>query len=115
MEALVTRGHESMYWFLWEAIVMQADDMFSKGIIGKELSEEVGLITRRTQELGVFSTKLRIMACEVEAKLIPFEAEWRVAVNKEEEELNNAIEVYERDRRLQQGVSEGSDLHSFGA
>ncbi|QQG33478.1 hypothetical protein [Pectobacterium phage PcCB7V] len=106
---------EDMHWHLWEAIVLQARDMYSKGLVSKGLDIEVTAITRETVATGEFSEDLRTRACLVAQALEPNAEEWQKAVAIEYEEMNREAEMYERDYRLQQGVSKGADLHCFGA
>ncbi|AEZ66281.1 hypothetical protein CB7_160 [Pectobacterium phage vB_PatM_CB7] len=106
---------DDMHWHLWEAIVLQARDMYSKGLVSKGLDIEVTAITRETVATGEFSEDLRTRACLVAQALEPNAEEWQKAVAIEYEEMNREAEMYERDYRLQQGVSKGADLHCFGA
>lgn len=78
------RNYSTMHWFLWEAIRDQAYDMYSRKLIGDELMDEVMFISLHTSELGNFGTKLRLMACEVEEKLKPFEGEWNRLLQEED-------------------------------
>lgn len=106
---------DDMHWHLWEAIMLQARDMYSKGLVSKGLNIEVTAITRETVATGKFSEDLRTRACLVAQALEPNEEEWQKAVTIEYEEMNREAEMYERDYRLQQGVSKGAGLHCFGA
>lgn len=106
---------DDMHWHLWEAIVLQARDMYYKGFVSKELNAEVTAISCETVASGKFSEDLRTRACLVAEALEPNAEEWRKAVAIEYEEMNREAEMYERDRRLQQGVSEGTSIHRFGA
>lgn len=106
---------EDMHWHLWEAIAVQANDMYYKGFVSKGLDIEVSAITQETQTSGRFSADLRQRACLVAEALTPHVKEWQKAVAIEYEEMNREAEMYERDHRLQQGVSKGADLHCFGA
>lgn len=67
---------EDMHWHLWEAIVIQARDMYSKGLVSKELDDEVTAITHATQTSGRFSDDLRSRACLVDEALKPNAEEW---------------------------------------
>lgn len=106
---------DDMHWHLWEAIVLQAQDMYYKGFVSKELNAEVTAISCETVATGKFSEDLRTRACLVAEALEPNEEEWHKAVAIEYEEMNREAEMYERDHRLQQGVSEGTGLHRFRA
>lgn len=109
------RNYESMHWHLWEAIRMEADDMYRRGIISKKLRDDAAEVSQMTVHYGVFGTKLRMRACEVEAKLIPFEEEWRKAINQDQEEMHREVEMCERNFGLQQDLPEGSDFRGIGA
>ncbi|AFH21077.1 hypothetical protein CL97_gp193 [Cronobacter phage CR9] len=106
---------DDMHWHLWEAIAVEAHDMYRKGFVSKGLDIEVSAITQETQSSGRFSEALRQRACLVVEAINPHVKEWLKAVAIEYEEMNREAEMYERDRRLQQGVSEGADRHCFGA
>lgn len=106
---------DDMHWHLWEAIVLQARDMYYKGFVSKELNAEVTAISCETVATGKFSEDLRTRACLVAEALESNEEEWHKAVAIEYEVMNREAEMYERDRRLQQGVSEGAGIHRFGA
>lgn len=106
---------DDMHWHLWEAIVIEARDMYRKGFVSKKLDSEVTAITRETQKSGRFSEDLRQRACLVAETLEPHTEEWRKVVAIEYEEMNREAEMYERDRGLQQGVSEGTDRNCLGA
>lgn len=106
---------DDMHWHLWEAIAVEAHDMYRKGFVSKGLDIEVSAITQETQNSGRFCEALRQRACLVVEAIDPHVKEWQKAVAIEYEEMNREAEMYERDRRLQQGVSEGAGLHCFGA
>lgn len=76
------RHPSSMHWHLWEAIRMEVDDMYSKGLVGEELMDKARFISHHTPELGIFSTKLRMMACEVEEALKPIEDAWQNTIEQ---------------------------------
>lgn len=109
------RNHQDMHDFLWEAIETQASDMVSRGLMPKEFGEDVDFITKARIRNKGWNTILRMMACRVEAQMLPKEAEWSRIVNEEHEELNREIEMSERNQRLQQGISQGGGLSGFGA
>lgn len=79
---------DDMHWHLWEAITVEAHDMYSKGFISKELNEEVYAISRETQQSKKFSEYLRHRACLVEEALNLHVEEWQKAVAIEYEEMN---------------------------
>lgn len=106
---------EDMHWHLWEAIAVEAHDMYHKGFVSKGLDIEVSAITQETQNSGRFSDALRQRACLVVEAINPHVKEWQKAVAIEYEGMNREAEMYERDRGLQQGVSEGSGFHLVGA
>lgn len=106
---------DDMHWHLWEAIAVEAHDMYRKGFVSKGLDIEVSAITQETQNSGRFPEALRQRACLVVEAINPHVKEWQKAVAIEYEEMNREAEMYERDRRLQQGVSEGAGRHCFGA
>lgn len=105
---------EDMHWHLWEAIAVEAHDMYRKGFVSKGLDIEVSAITQETQNSGRFSADLRQRACLVVEAINPHVKEWQKAVAIEYEEMNREAEMYERNRGLQQGFSEGTDRHCFG-
>lgn len=76
------RDHEGMNDHLWEALVMQADDMVDRGIMSKEFGEDVDFITKSRVRNGMWNTKLRMMACRIEALMLPKEAAWSRIVNE---------------------------------
>lgn len=84
------RDYKDMHWYLWEAISLQARDMVTKGILNNEQLERVNFIDENTQRLGVFTTKLRRLACEIEEEIIPFEEQWQEAIEREWEEFESA-------------------------
>lgn len=106
---------DDMHWHLWEAIVLQARDMYYKGFVSKELNAEVTAISCETVATGKFSEDLRTRACLVAQALEPNAEEWQKAVAIEYEGMNREAEMYERDYRLQQSVSKGTGLHRFRA
>lgn len=106
---------EDMHWHLWEAIAVEAHDMYRKGFVSKGLDIEVSAITQETQNSGRFSDDLRQRACLVVDAINPHVKEWQKAVAIEYEEMNREAEMYERDHGLQQSVSKGSGFHIYGA
>lgn len=106
---------EDMHWHLWEAIAVEAHDMYRKGFVGKDLDIEMSAITQETQNSGRFSEALRQRACLVVDAISPHVKEWQKAVAIEYEEMNREAEMYERNYGFQQGVSKGSDFHIYGA
>lgn len=79
---------EDMHWHLWEAIVIQAHDMYHKGLISRDLETEVDAITKETQDSGKFTEILRTRACLVAGALEPNAKEWQRLVAIEYEEMN---------------------------
>lgn len=106
---------DDMHWHLWEAIAVEAHDMYSKGFVSKDLNSEVLAITQETQNSGGFSDALRQRACLVAWAIEPHVKEWQKAVTIEYEEMNREAEMYERNHGLQQGVSKGAGFHFHGA
>lgn len=87
------RNADSMNWYLWEAIVQEARDMHSKGLICDGLMAEFTEVLRSTYDRGIFSLKLRRTACMLEQKLKPYEAQWEDLVRKEQEEYTQLEET----------------------
>lgn len=81
------RNVEDMHWFLWEAIVMQAQDMYSKGLLAESLMADVNFITTAVKTRGVFSDRMKIMACGIEALMLKKESEWQCMIEAEQEEM----------------------------
>lgn len=78
---------EDMHWYLWEAISLQAHDMYQKRLVSQGLEIEVNSITKETQASGRFSEDLRTRACRVADALVPNTKEWRRLVAIEYEEM----------------------------
>lgn len=80
------RKVEDMHWHLWEAIVMQAQDMYHKGLVSKQIDSEVTAICREVRSTGKFCEQLRIRAILIEGLLEANSEEWQEQVAKEYEE-----------------------------
>lgn len=77
---------KDMHWFLWEAIVMQANDMYSKGLLSSALMCDINFVTTFVQREGKFTDGMKYMACQIERSVLAKESEWMALVDKEEEE-----------------------------
>ena len=81
------RDIKDMHWFLWEAIVMQVRDMYAKGLLTASLISDVNFISTSVRNSGVFSDRLKIMACGIEVTMLERQEEWRVMIDAEMEEM----------------------------
>lgn len=79
------RDIKDMHWFLWEAIVMQANDMHSKGLLSSALMCDINFVTTLVQRQGEFSEGMKHMACQIELSVLAKESEWMALVDKEME------------------------------
>lgn len=77
------RNVEDMHWFLWEAIVMQAQDMYSKGLLAESLMCDINFVTTFVEREGKFSEGMRHMACQIEIAVLDKESEWMALVDAE--------------------------------
>ena len=65
----VIRPTEQMHWYLWEAIVQQANAMVAIELLPEALKTEIRYISKQTRFTGKFSEDLRERACKVEAQV----------------------------------------------
>ena len=78
------RDPNEMHWHLWEAVRLEASEMFRLGLISNILYNKVRYIDQEVKQEGAFTTKLRTLACELEEEIKPFENKLAELLNDEQ-------------------------------